>query len=96
MAAFNDDVTVGGAEYVELTDSDCTNFTAQGKGTGYVCLIASTGSQPATDAGGAIMLASGSILSGAIADLWPGITGADRVFCKSVLGDSISVMVSHD
>lgn len=95
MAARNAHVAISPNAWTELTDSDVTAITAQNlHDFQYVWLKATSGSAP-TDHDGAIALPAGQMfVNETLEDLWPGATGAVRVFAMAQALDD-HVMVSH-
>lgn len=92
--ARNADIPVNNQAWVELTDANVTSISAQNKGPYPAYLKATTGAVP-TDVQGSIILPSLALfVNEKLADLWPGVTGADRVFALSQVANGI-VMVSH-
>ena len=90
------ETVVGGTTWTELTDDDVTVISFQVRGDDYVLVEATTGTAPSA---GSIVgyhyNAQMGAQSLALAELWPGVTGADRVFARTETGNSVVVMVSH-
>lgn len=93
MAAFADTPVLAAETWTELTDSDTTNFTVQNQTSSALYLKVTTGVAPTTLAGAALY-APGLGDQRAIADLFPGVTGGDRLWAYSVGGGP--VMIQHD
>ena len=89
----NTDYTVGPSAWLLLTDADVTQGTFQCRGAP-VLLKATVGAvAPTTDAG-AFLLKDGEGITGALADHWRGVIGANRVYAKAQNFDT-KVVVSH-
>ena len=93
MAARNTTLTIPGSAWTEITDSDVTNITFQ-LGSQQMWISATSGATP-TDRDGALLYGprQGEV-NVALADLFPGVTGAVRVFAYSTYQTS-EIMVSH-
>lgn len=90
----NTTVTVSKWTWVELTDADVTSITFVNEGGSPMLVKATTGSAP-TDLLGGITYRSGEGEKLAdLADLFPGVTGADRVWAYGIV-DVTYAMVSH-
>ena len=82
----------------ELTDSDVTAITIAHISGPVVELFAATAASPAPDGSGSrVLLRPGeTVLNKSMADLFPGVTGADRVFARPKFGNGTSrLSVSH-
>lgn len=93
MAATNNTVTVATGTWTEITTSDSTSITFQNQTRAGLWVKATTASAP-TDRLGALFYAPGEgEAARAIADMFPGVTGGDRVWVLAE--DGGPVMVSH-
>lgn len=93
--ARNDDVALTAGEWVQLTNANATAIRVHNF-IGYpVILQATAGTTPPPSRGGAITLQSGGTLAAdlTIAQLWPGVAGANRLWAMSDI--SMTVSVSH-
>jgi hypothetical protein len=90
----NTTVTVPKWAWVELTNADVTEITFVNEGGSPMAVKGTTGSAP-TDLTGSITYRSGEgERLVAMADLFPGITGADRLWAYGIVDVTYS-MVSH-
>lgn len=96
MAARNNHITISPDDWVELTDNDVTTITVQNLHEfQFVRLKATSGPAPTINMG-SIHLPSGQIfVNEALADLFPGVSGAVRVFAKAEAMEG-RVFVSHE
>ena len=87
-------VHVPAGSWKELTSADITDITFQNTGSNYVLIQATVGSVEPTSKGGALRYNPGQgERKAAIADLFPGVAGANRVWAYA---ESISsVTASH-
>ena len=86
---------VGPANWAELTDATVTAITFQNVGSSPVVVTATNGpAAPANEAGGLTYAAGQGESNRSLADLVPGVTGATRVWARSVNGTP-QVFVSH-
>lgn len=86
--------TLTPGEWNELTANDVTNITFQNLSQYDMWVLATTASAPTgpkTD--GKLWGPGTGEKNAALSDLWPGITGADRVFAYA--DHAIQVSVSH-
>jgi hypothetical protein len=93
--AQSDTVSVNGAAWGEVTNADVTSvITLQNTG-GAPCWLVRGSSAPddGPEAGSLLLLPGAALIGEAVADLWPGLTGA-RVYAYAP--DGTSVAVSHD
>ena len=92
--AQNTTISIPAATWTLLTNSDITAATLQNL-TGNIVLLAGTvGATPPTDALGAIRLYPGQLnINTAIASLYPGVTGANRLYAYS--STPATVFISH-
>ena len=92
--AQNTTITVPAATWTQLTDADITSITFQNVGSNHVVIKATTdGTAPTSSAGGFRYNPGQGERNVALSDLFPGITGRDRLWCYST--DGASVVVSH-
>ena len=93
MAARNDNVTLAAGAWTQITDGDVTALRVQNVGTGAIWIKARVGAGALASLGGAIcldsMVAIGADMT--LADLFPGIAGANRVYAWSDNGGLVSV-----
>lgn len=81
-------------EWTLLTDSDVTSLTVQAQGAD-VWLKATTDTTAPTSMTGSILLPRNSMfVNEAMTDLFPGLTGADRVWGRTT-GANGQALVSH-
>ncbi len=93
MAARNTTLTVSGSTWTEITDGDVSSITFQ-VGSQKMWISATSGATP-TDRDGALLYWPGQgEVNVALADLFPGVTGAVRVFASGTYRTS-EIMVSH-
>ena len=94
MAARNTTLTLTQDDWTQLTDNDVTAITFQNLGPGDILVKSTTDTTKPTDFTGAIRYASGQGERNAtLADLFPGLTGRDRVWAFSTA--PTPVFVSH-
>lgn len=93
MAARNDNVTLAAGAWTQLTDGDVSAIRVQNVGTGAIWIKARVGAGALTTLGGAICLDAlmtiGADMS--LSDLFPGVSGANRVYAWSESGGLASV-----
>ena len=78
-------------DWTEITDANITRITIQNQGLVPLEVKATTGATP-TDSDGAIVIPeNGILINEYLADLFPGVAGADRVFIRG----SGNVFFSH-
>jgi hypothetical protein len=96
--AQNTNILIPANTWVLLTDSDVTNITFQVMGQNFIYLKATVGATPPSDTTGAIIyhFTQGET-NVALADLFLGVSGANRVYAYvgNEAGGSANVMVSH-
>ena len=82
--------------WTQLTNGDTTAIRVQIFSGGPVQLMATAGATPPVSTDGAILLSSPTILPAnyLLADLWPGVAGATRVYAFTGSGGT-TVSVSH-
>lgn len=84
-----------GETWTEITDANVTAITFNNKGGRKIAVAATVGSvAPADNTGSVVYRPHSGEVAIAIADLAPGLTGANRVFAKTFGGFS-HVYVSH-
>ena len=92
--AQNTTTTIAAATWTQLTDADIARITFQNVGSNHVLIKATIGASTPTNATGAIRYNPGqgerNVL---LADLFPGLTGANRVYAYSP--DATQIVVSH-
>lgn len=78
----NQTVTINARQWTELTGGDATAIRVQSLTGNTVKILATSGTTPPTDDGGAIELADQDVIGAnyTLADLWPGVAGARRVW----------------
>lgn len=91
--AYQDTVTCPAATPTLITpDAPTGNVVFQNKTGGRVWLSAAVGETPPTDRDGAILFTSGSgERSFFIADLFPGLTGANRLYAEAEIAGGVFV-----
>lgn len=90
----NTTVTLTARQWTQLTDADVTLITFQNTGAYHILIKATTDATAPTDANGSLRYNPGQgERNVALADLFPGISGADRLFAFCDAG--VDVMVSH-
>lgn len=92
--ARNETITIPAGEWTELTAGDVSAIRVQSLNGNRILLMAGSASEPVA-ASGAIELNSREIISAnyTLADLWPGLPDATRVWAYCVY--SARVSVSH-
>jgi hypothetical protein len=80
--ARNDNVTIPALTWTQLTNANATAIRVQSVILSEVTLQATNGVTAPTTQVGVIVLAGGAVLAAdlTIAQLWPGVTGANRVW----------------
>jgi hypothetical protein len=88
----NSTVSLAPGTWVELTAGDVTNITFQNVGDDDILVKAAVGAVAPADASGSFkyLPAQGEV-NGAIAELFPGIAGANRVYAWSESGTRVAV-----
>lgn len=91
----NTDVAVPASTWTPLTNADVTALRAQNRSGFGVLLQATNGAIPPSDLTGTIELRGGETLAAdlTLAQLWPGVSGANRVYAWCAL--PVTVSVSH-
>lgn len=93
--AQNTTVALAADTWTQLTASDITALTFQNKSGAAILVVGAVDATPPNDEAGAIRYEPGEgERNAALTDLFPGISGANRVYAKSMSGAG-SVMVSH-
>jgi len=96
--AQNTNINIAADTWTLLTDSDVTNITFQVLGGNFIYLKATVGATAPTDTTGSIIydFREGEA-NAALADLFPGVSGANRVYAYpgNEAGGAARVMVSH-
>lgn len=93
--AFNGDRACAGKVWTLLTDSAVTAIRVQNKSVQSIMLQATFGAVPPTVFDGSVMLFGKQTLAAdlTLAQLWPGVTGADRVY--AYVDNPVALSVSH-
>ena len=92
--AQNTTITLTPNAWTQLTDADVTRITFQNTGGQFILVKGATDATAPTDQTGAIRYNPGQgQVNAFLTDLFPGLTGADRVFAYS--DSAVGVMVSH-
>lgn len=81
------------ANWVELTEADVTNITFQNLGTASMFVQATTGAMPTTTAGSIEYPGAAKETNVLLADLFPGVAGADRLWAYALT--QTTAFVSH-
>lgn len=68
--------------WTELTNANVTSITIQNQSGAILEVMATTGSAPASEDGRILIPAWSFIENRDLADLFPGVAGADRVFAR--------------
>lgn len=85
------DTTTAKQTWTEITDANITRITIQNQSDEVLEVRATTGSAPSDDGKAVLIPPYGMLINEYLADLFPGVTGADRVFIRG----SGSVFFSH-
>lgn len=92
--ARNTTVTLVAETWTQLTDADVFTITFQNRGDYHILVKATTDTSAPSDATGAIRYNPGQgERNVSVADLFPGIANADRIWAYS--DRAVDVMVSH-
>lgn len=92
--AQNTTITLTAKAWTQLTDADVSNITFQNRSGYHMLVKATTDTTTPTDSSGAIRYNPGQgERNVAMTDLFPGLTGADRVWAYS--DHAVDVFVSH-
>ena len=90
----NTTVTVPANTWTQITSNDVSAITFQNLGTGGLAVLATVGATPPTSRAGSVEYPSMfGEKNATLAELFPGISGANRVYVHSVAPGE--VMVSH-
>lgn len=86
-------------DWSEVTDADVTNITLSNRGSDEIEFMATVGAVAPSNGSNpqGILLERGTaIINRALTDLFPGVSGANRVYARTAPGGDISqVFVSH-
>jgi hypothetical protein len=91
--ARNDDITLPAGVWTQLTNANAAAVRVQNK-TGYSILLKATnGTTAPTTTVGALEILPFTVLDAGmpLADLWPGVAGANRLWAFSDIGATVSV-----
>ena len=91
--AQSDTLDVGPSAWVQLTNANATAVTIQCLQSS-VFVLATAGAVAPTATDGAFLLTPGEGLTGDLADLWPGVASATRVYALAQ-NFPAQVVVSH-
>jgi hypothetical protein len=91
--ARNDNVTIPALTWTQLTNANATALRVQSVILSEMTLQATNGTTAPTTQVGVIVLAGGAVLAAdlTIAQLWPGVTGANRVWAFAITASVASV-----
>jgi hypothetical protein len=91
--ARNDNVTIPALTWTQLTNASATAIRVQSVILSEIRLQATNGVTAPTTQVGVIVLAGGAVLAAdlTIAQLWPGVTGANRVWAFALTATAASV-----
>ena len=90
----NTTVTVPAATWTQLSNADITSITFQNVGTNYMLVKSTTTAVAPTDTDGSLRYTPGQGEKNIfVVDLFPGISGADRLWSYSP--DGTTAAVSH-
>jgi hypothetical protein len=91
--ARNDNVAIPALTWTQLTNANATAIRVQSVILSEMTLQATNGVTAPTTQVGAIVLAGGAVLAAdlTIAQLWPGVTGANRVWAFATAASVASV-----
>jgi len=92
----NTDITCPAGEWTLLTDSDVTALRVQNTAPTAIFLMGTVGATAPSSTAGAMRLDAGAVLLADVllADLFPGVSGANRVYAYSEY-QGATVSVSH-
>ena len=89
-------VTAPSGVWTQLTDANVTNITFQNVSAPIMLIKGTVGATAPTDTAGALNYERGQgERNVALADLFPGVSGVNRVWAYASNGAQGSVMVSH-
>lgn len=83
-----------GDTYTEISNADVTKFSCQNLHSSGVWINVRAGTGAVTDAGALYLPPHAALLDTVIADIFPGVTGANRVYARTVEFNG-DVMISH-
>lgn len=91
----NTTITLTASVWTQITAGDVTALRVQNQGGYEVRLKATVGAVAPTDSAGSLILQPYGVISAdyVLADLWPGVSGANRVY--ALCDSPVSVSVSH-
>lgn len=91
----NTTITVAAGVWTQITAGDVTALRVQNQGGWEVALKATVGAVPPTDHAGDFKLAGLSAVAAnyLLADVWPGVPGANRVYAWAA--QPVNLSVSH-
>ncbi len=91
--ARNDNVAIAANTPVQLTNANAAAVRVHNMSGYPVILQATAGTTPPTSSAGGVTLPAGGTLAAdlTLAQLWPGITGANRLWAIAVLNCDLSV-----
>jgi len=95
--AINSNITVTSSVAVQLTNANCSRIRVQNRSSTDAVLLMATATAvaPGSFAGGIALLPGQTLAADlTLADLWPGVAGAARVYAIST-GSSVTLSVSH-
>ena len=92
--AQNTTITLAAETWTQLTDADVTSITFQNKGGFHMFIAGTTDATAPTNFDNALRYNPGQgERNVSMSDLFPGLTGADRVYAYAA--NSVDVFVSH-
>ena len=91
--AQNTTISLTAATWTQLTDGNVTAIRAVNLGIEPIWLQATVGATPPSNTNGGLPLLPGQILAAdlTLAQLWPGVSGANRVYAFSPSASKVSV-----
>lgn len=89
----NTTISLVAATWTQLTDANVTAIRIASLGTEPIWIQATVGAVTPTGNTGALPLLPGQILAAdlTLAQLWPGVTGANRVYAYSPVNAKVSI-----
>lgn len=93
--AQNTTLTLTAGVWTQLSNADITAIRVATLGTEAIWLAATVGATPPSNTDGAVPLLPGQIMAAdlTLSQLWPGVSGANRVYAQST--NTAKVSVSH-
>ena len=92
--AQNTTTTISASTWTQLTDADVARITFQNVGSNYILIKATVGASTPTNNSGSVRYNPGQGEKNVLlADLFPGLTGANRVYAWAT--DNTPIVVSH-